>query len=278
MIFEGPKKYVDMLSSKIERLRNTKDKPASDGKEETKEPIKAEATAKVVEGNTEDKPASDDREETKEPVKTEATMKVVDLTQKSKRPKLCCVQESEEASTEWEADENCEWVQIFSFTLKVSDRALLLTGKELTDMHINAAHKLLLYQFPSYQGLHNTLVQHIGFWVNNYIQIWHCCQCHWITLSTIGCKTGEVNIYDSLYSDMEEVTKCKVQRVFGSTGITMINFPNVQKQVGLKDCGSFAIAFATSLAFGQEIFEFQQDKLLSHLKICFEQKYMEIFP
>ena len=27
------------------------------------------------------------------------------------------------------------------------------------------------------------------------------------------------------------------------------------------DCGPFAIAFATSLAFGQEIFEFLQDKL-----------------
>ena len=51
-----------MLSSKIERLRNTKHKPASDGREETKEPVKAEATAKVVERlrNTEDKPASDD--------------------------------------------------------------------------------------------------------------------------------------------------------------------------------------------------------------------------
>ena len=130
----------------------------------------------------------------------------MDLTQESKGPKLCCVQESEEASVGWEADENAEWVQIFSLTLKVFDRALLLTGKELTDMHINTAQKLLLYQFPSYQGLHNTLVRrHIGFWVNNYIQIWHCHQCHWITVSSIECKTGEVNVYDSLYSDLDEV-------------------------------------------------------------------------
>ena len=45
-------------------------------------------------------------------------------------------------------------------------------------------------------------------------------------MSTIGCKTGEVNIYDSLYSDLDEVTKCKVQRVFGSTGITVTNKTN----------------------------------------------------
>ena len=97
-------------------------------------------------------------------------------------------------------------------------------------------------------------------------------------MSSVGCKTGEINVYDSLYSDLDEVTKCKVQRVFGSsTGITF-NFPNVQRQVELTDYGLFAVAFATSLAFGQDVFEFQQDKLRSHLKVCFEEKYMRMFP
>lgn len=97
-------------------------------------------------------------------------------------------------------------------------------------------------------------------------------------MSSIGCKTGEVNVYDSLYTDLDEVTKCKVETVFGSSTSITINFPKVQKQVGLTDCGPFATAFATSLAFGQEIFEFQQDKLRSHLNVCFEQKYIETFP
>ena len=134
-----------------------------------------------------------------------------------------------------------------------------MTGKELTDMQTNAALKLLLYLFPSFQGLHNTLVQqHIGFWVNIYIQIWHSHQCHWITVSSVGCKAGEINVYDSLYSDQDEVTKCKVQRVLGSsTGITF-NFPNVQRQVGLTDCGLFAVAFATSLVLGQDVLSFNK--------------------
>ena len=82
----------------------------------------------------------------------------------------------------------------------------------------------------------------------------------------------------SMIRCIQILMRCKVQRVFGSsTGITL-NFPNVQKQVGLTNCGLFAIAFATSLAFGQEIYEFQQDQLRSHLKVCFEQKYIGIFP
>ena len=69
--------------------------------------------------------------------------------------------------------------------------------------------------------------------------------------------------------NLDQVTKHKVERVFGSTSIN-VHFANVQKQEGIVDCGPFAIAFATSLAFGKEICEFQQDKLRSHLKICFE--------
>ena len=143
LVFEGPKKYIDTSSRKIARLRNTKDKPASD----------------------------DHREETKEPAKVEATTKVVDPmhVQESKQHKLCHVKESEEKNTGGlKGGRNAIWVQIISLTLKIPDRALLLTKEEMTDMHVNVAQKLLLYQFPTYQGLKNTLMQQcIGFWVNN---------------------------------------------------------------------------------------------------------------
>ena len=68
--------------------------------------------------------------------------------QESKRHKLCRVKESEEENTGGlKGGRNAVWVQIFSLTLKIPDRALLLT-KELTDMHVNTAQKLL-YQFPT---------------------------------------------------------------------------------------------------------------------------------
>ena len=62
------------------------------------------------------KPTSDDREETKKPVKAQATSKVVNLTQQTKQPKFCHIQEIEEASSGQEAGENDEGVQIFSST------------------------------------------------------------------------------------------------------------------------------------------------------------------
>ena len=66
-----------------------------------------------------------------------------------------------------EASADTEWVHIFNMTLKVSDRDQLLMGEELTDIHVNAAQKLILHQFPSYQGLKNTLVRDsLGFWTN----------------------------------------------------------------------------------------------------------------
>lgn len=171
-----------------------------------------------------------------------------------------------------------EWVRIFNITLKVSDKDQLLMGEELTDVHVNAAQKLILHQFPSYQGLKNTLVRDsLGFWTNNYIQIVHSRSCHWITVSSIGCQPGEVDIYDSLYRDIDDATRRKIEKVFGSS-ITF-HLPDVQKQVGFTDCGLFAIAFATNLAFGKTSkFEFQQDSLRPHLKACFEEKCIHIFP
>ena len=128
LTFEGPRKFTDMFSSKIMRLRSTTDKPTSDDRKET------ELTAKVVQrfGDVEDEPPSGTLEEHKQ---SEAITKVVDLTQESKQPKLCCIREDGEASISWEADKSTEWVQIFNFTLKLADKTLLMTGKKLTDMH-----------------------------------------------------------------------------------------------------------------------------------------------
>ena len=179
----------------------------------------------------------------------------------------------EEASSE----ANTEWVRIFNIVLKFSDRDTISTGQELTDVHINAAQKLILYQFPVFQGLKNTLIiDSIGFWTNNYLQILHCRSCHWITVSTIGCQPNEVNVYDSLYTNVDDGTKRQVEKVFRSS--VKFNLPSVQKQVGMTDCGLFAIAFATSLAFGSASVSFKQDSLRLHLQKCFEEKCIHPFP
>ena len=53
-------------------------------------------------------------------------------------------------------------------------------------------------------------------------------------------------VYDSLFRDIDDTTRSTIQGTFShSIAITM---PNVQKQNGPKDCGLFAVAFATILA------------------------------
>ena len=52
-----------------------------------------------------------------------------------------------------------------------------------------------------------------------FVQILNVANSHWVTISTIGCKAGTVNVYDS----------------------------GGKRRKKRSDCGLFAVAFATSL-------------------------------
>ena len=53
-----------------------------------------------------------------------------------------------------------------------------------------------------------------------------------------------------------------------------------KKQIGAKDCGVFAIAFATSLAFDHKApsLKYDQIKMRRHLANCFEVQKLTVFP
>ena len=59
-----------------------------------------------------------------------------------------------------------------------------------------------------------------------------------------------------------------------------INIVPVQKQNGSKDCGVFAIAMMTSIAYGEDPqnVTYDQDNLRVHLLDCFTRKNMVLFP
>ena len=166
------------------------------------------------------------------------------------------------------------WLRIQNVVLRLSDKTVLLNG-ELNDKIINAAQKLLLQKFPSLQGLRSTLVQdHIGCWVDNYLQVVHSRSNHWITASTIGCQPGEIEVYDSLYDEVDAATKNKLEATFARKIQYIV--PRVQKQQGFKDCGLFALAFATNIAHGKMDVKFDQSKM--HLCECFEKLCISVFP
>ena len=136
--------------------------------------------------------------------------KVADLslTQEAKYPKLFWFW-SDWKWWQWErCRDTSRWWMGKDFQLNLKDVWLNSTviREGINWCAYKCSQKLLLYQFPTYQGLHNSLIQQcIGFWVNNYIQIWLCRQCYWITVSSIGCKPEEVRVYNSLYSDPPNV-------------------------------------------------------------------------
>jgi len=115
------------------------------------------------------------------------------------------------------------------------------------------------------------------------LQIVHVAGCvgHWIVVSTIGCSKEEVNVYDSLYPSTNDDTKTIIARsVFTRSTNIKINMMNVAKQKGSTDCGLYAIATLTCLAFGNDPTEviFDQVALRPHLIQCLEKGFIDCFP
>jgi len=76
----------------------------------------------------------------------------------------------------------------------------------------------------------------------------HCSSKHnWILASNIDCKKGVVNIYDSLFTSLDEETLS----YFGANAKFSIGCKRSRSKLG-KNCGMFAIVFLTLLAYNQK--------------------------
>ena len=211
------------------------------------------------------------------------TKSSTDAVQPSKRRKIedDCVKEKE--CNKAEADTR-EWVQCGGNILTNYDRKILATGQKLTDQHINFAQTLLRSQFPKLNGLQSTLYQSNaqGFKHNDVhtLQVIHSRGDHWIVATTIQCDPGEIRVYDSVYTSLDDRTHQIVQSLFSSHGsllrVTTVNTP---KQQGGSDCGVFAIAVSTCLAFGGDPTKMVicQARMRDHLLKCFEVKVLTEF-
>ena len=107
------------------------------------------------------------------------------------------------------------------------------------------------------------------------LQILHIRGNHWIVASTIGCQTGEVRLFGSIYKSIDRSTMASVSLVFGKA-VSVFLEPSQQQQGG-SDCGVFAIATCTALAHGITPL-FKQEKMRQHLVQCFENAKLSPFP
>ena len=122
-----------------------------------------------------------------------------------------------------------------------------------------------------------TLYQHTRKPVENELQIIHSRNNHWITASTVLSTPSCVDVYDSLFDNVDADTTKVIRELFGKSHI---KFQKVQKQQGSDDCGLFAIAFAVSLAQKTNPSKicFIQSLMRSHLINCFQEGWFISFP
>lgn len=173
-----------------------------------------------------------------------------------------------------------EWLFLNSSMIKLymNDKCTILEGRQLNDRHMTFAQNLLKCQFPNIQGLTCTLMQTQIRFNNeqNFVQILHVRQNHWIVISNLLCGTTKIDVFDTVYFDIDENTAGLINNMFDQP-LEVKMFQGVQKQKGSVDCGPFCIAIATSILHGSPIM-FTQSLLRSTLISRFESFHMSPFP
>ena len=121
---------------------------------------------------------------------------------------------------------------------------------------------------------------HVSKEVNhNKLQIIHCSERnHWITATTIGCESGVIKVYDSLYTILDKPPSIVLANLFHCEDKLFKNrVVRPQKQNGGLDCGVFAIAFATSIAINHKVnTKFDQARMRAHLVSCLEKRIFTV--
>ena len=160
------------------------------------------------------------------------------------------------------------WVKIGEVSLYNFDKEDLLEGKWLSDAHVNAVQLLLKVQFPRINGLECTLKATCKPLSLGSLQILHVNGDHWITVTTCDCDGVDIIVFDSKYVCLTKSTMTLLTKLIKSkNNIFTAQITNTIKQSGSSDCGVFAAAYATSLAFGHDpcAFVYDQCRMREHL-------------
>ena len=172
-------------------------------------------------------------------------------------------------------------LRVKDISLMNDDGRILETEEMLTDKHINFAQRLLKLSFPEINLLRLTVLQDKEHKepTTNSIQILHVNGNHWVCAATTA-KGKQVNVYDSSFGKWDQASYKALQTQFHCSSCNINFVKDVQKQIGTTDCGLFAIANATTIAFKGDPSQTSYDQSLmrDHLLNCFITKTMKPFP
>ena len=172
-----------------------------------------------------------------------------------------------------------------AYSLSHRDRGVILSERGwLTDNIICAAQMLLLQFFPNMAGLQPPVLQKVcAFQVHSgeFVQIVHVGNNHWCVVSTVGCESGAVYVYDSLYkSPTKELIHLIASMMHSQSNELKITMMDVEKQSNGSDCGVLAIAYAFDLCSGFDpcSARFDHSGIRLHLTTCLENCHVSRFP
>ena len=109
---------------------------------------------------------------------------------------------------------------------------------------------------------------------DNAFQIFHMGGDHWIYVTTISASGKRILVYDSGYTKSEESALSLLNMQFWCSLSNISVLKGAQKQQRGKECGLYAIANATSIAFGKNPLKLNYNEVLmrEHLLHCFSNK------
>lgn len=176
-----------------------------------------------------------------------------------------------------------KWVQFATIVLTKTDKDQIIAGEKLDDRHIDVAQGFLKQQFPCISGLQSPLLQKKKLLRTqdshqHQIQIIHSRGDHWIVASTVLADDGQVKVYDSVYRTLDRETLNIISNIFnGSNAKELVP---IHRQTGGRDCGVYAIAISTALAFSHDPskIRFNQPAMRLHLIRCLELGKFSLFP
>lgn len=89
------------------------------------------------------------------------------------------------------------WLSLKGIDLTEVDKTRIISGKELSENHINFTQELLKAQFSHISGHQSTLVLAKYQKGPTYLQIIHSPGNHWIVATNLGCAP-ELQVFDSV--------------------------------------------------------------------------------
>ena len=103
---------------------------------------------------------------------------------------------------------------------------------------------------------------------------------HWAVMSTVGCTKSIFHYYDSAFTTLSAETEVIISKLLNSNTNIEVKIMTISRQTGSSECGLYAIAIATAIAFALDpaSFVFRQEDMRAHIVECFEKGKMSHFP